>query len=48
MRVFLMPAASDQETLFKQSQWLVDVCKTTGFRYSSRLQVALWDRCVGK
>ena len=46
--VYLMPAASSSSTLIQKSQDLVEWCKRYGFRYSSRLQVSLWDRTVGK
>ncbi len=41
-RVLLMPEGIDAETLRQRGQWLVEVCKTEGFRFSPRLHVELW------
>jgi 7-carboxy-7-deazaguanine synthase len=41
-RVLLMPEGIDTETLRKRGQWLVEVCKAEGFRFSPRLHVELW------
>jgi 7-carboxy-7-deazaguanine synthase len=41
-RVLLMPEGIDSETLRQRGQWLVEVCKTEGFRFSPRLHVELW------
>ncbi len=48
LQVYLMPAAEDQKTLQAISNDVVEMCKETGFRFSSRLQVGIWDQCVGK
>ena len=41
-RVLLMPEGIDSETLRQRGQWLVEVCKIEGFRFSPRLHVELW------
>jgi 7-carboxy-7-deazaguanine synthase len=41
-RVLLMPEGIDAETLRQRGQWLVETCKTEGFRFSPRLHVELW------
>ena len=48
VQVYLMPAASDFETLRRLSAEIIELCKDTGFRFSSRLQVSVWDECVGR
>jgi 7-carboxy-7-deazaguanine synthase len=40
--VILMPEGTDPEILHSRSQWLAEVCKNLGFRFSSRLHVDLW------
>jgi 7-carboxy-7-deazaguanine synthase len=41
-RVVLMPEGTDPAVLRERALWLVEICKTEGFRYSPRLQVDLW------
>ena len=41
-KIILMPQAKDRETLLKQSRWLVEVCKSQGYSFSTRLQILLW------
>jgi 7-carboxy-7-deazaguanine synthase len=41
-RVVLMPEGTDAETLRERGQWLVEICKREGFRFSPRLQIDLW------
>lgn len=41
-RIVLMPQAQDRATLLDRSRWLVDICKTEGFLFSTRLQILLW------
>lgn len=48
MQVCLMPAADEREQLHKQSVAVVEMCKAAGYRFSPRLQVSIWDQCVGK
>lgn len=40
--VLLMPEGIDQATLTRRENWLVEICKQTGFRYCARLHVALF------
>jgi 7-carboxy-7-deazaguanine synthase len=40
--VLLMPEGTDVETLRSRANWIGDVCKRTGFRYSPRLHVELY------
>ncbi len=46
--VLLMPEGIDPETLRARAQWLVEICKDTGFRYCPRLHVDLWGATRGK
>jgi 7-cyano-7-deazaguanosine (preQ0) biosynthesis protein QueE len=46
-KISLMPRASDRETLIGKSQWLVEICKQTGYDFSNRLQVFLWENKRG-
>ncbi len=41
-RVILMPEARTEESLKEKSAWLVEKCKKEGFRFSTRLQIALY------
>ena len=41
-RVILMPEGIDAEKLRERSLWLVDLCKTTSFRYGPRLHIDLY------
>jgi 7-carboxy-7-deazaguanine synthase len=41
-RVVLMPEGTDAETVRERALWLVELCKSEGFRYSPRLHVDLW------
>lgn len=41
-RVLLMPQARTRRQLAARSRWLVEQCKTYGFRFSPRLHIALW------
>lgn len=40
--VILMPEGTDATCLRARSQWLAEVCKKLGFRFSPRLHVDLW------
>jgi len=42
-KVILMPEARDRETLLQRGQWLAELCKDKGYKFSNRLQVFLWD-----
>ena len=41
-RVILMPEGTDTAPLRERGQWLAEVCKAEGYRYSPRLHVDLW------
>jgi 7-carboxy-7-deazaguanine synthase len=41
-RVLLMPEGTDRETLRQRGQWLVEVAKREGYRFSPRLHVELY------
>jgi len=41
-KVWLMPEATTRELLAEKRPWLVEICKTYGFRYSDRLHVQIW------
>jgi 7-carboxy-7-deazaguanine synthase len=41
-RVLLMPEGTDEATLHARSLWLVEVCKTHGYRFCPRLHIYLW------
>jgi 7-carboxy-7-deazaguanine synthase len=41
-RVILMPEGTDAAPLRERGQWLAEICKQEGFRYSPRLHVDLW------
>lgn len=41
-RVVLMPEGVESERLRERGQWLAEICKEEGFRFSPRLHVDLW------
>ncbi len=41
-KIWLMPEATQRESLQEKRQWLVEICKKFGFRYSDRLHVQIW------
>jgi 7-carboxy-7-deazaguanine synthase len=41
-RVILMPEGIDRDLLRERSQWLAEICKDEGFRFSPRLHVELY------
>ncbi len=41
-RVVLMPEGTDAATLRARSEWVVEICKREGWRFSPRLHVDLW------
>lgn len=41
-KIWLMPEGTLPATLKKRREWVVDICKTYGFRYSDRLHVQIW------
>ena len=41
-RVILMPEGIDQAQLAARGQWLAEICKSEGFRFSPRLHIDLW------
>ena len=41
-RVVLMPCGTTSEAIRERGQWLVEACLRRDWRYSSRLQVELW------
>jgi 7-carboxy-7-deazaguanine synthase len=40
--VVLMPEGIDRDRLRERGQWIAEICKQEGFRYSPRLHVDLW------
>lgn len=47
-RIILMPQATDSDTLKQKSKFLVEICKENGFRFSSRLQIEIWENERGR
>ncbi|MCC7245426.1 MAG: 7-carboxy-7-deazaguanine synthase QueE [Saprospiraceae bacterium] len=41
-KIWLMPEGVSREQLAERREWLVDVCKNEGFRYSDRLHIQIW------
>lgn len=41
-KVWLMPEGTSARVLGQRRKWLVEICKTYGFRYSDRLHVQIW------
>lgn len=47
-RVYMMPQATQLNEYLEKSRWLADYCIQTGFAFSPRLQVMLWNGERGK
>jgi len=41
-RVMLMAEGIDAAVIRDRAQWIAEVCKLEGFRYSPRLHIDLW------
>jgi organic radical activating enzyme len=41
-QIWLMPEGSSRQILARKRPWMVEICKTHGFRYSDRLHVQIW------
>ena len=46
-KVMLMPQAATRDEFLSKSPMVADLCKSTGFAFSQRLQVLLWDNKKG-
>lgn len=42
-QVFLMPQAATRQEFMEKAAFVAELCKRTGFRFSERLQILLWD-----
>lgn len=40
--IVLMPEGVDRDTLRERGEWIVEICKQRGYRFSPRLHVDLW------
>lgn len=47
-KVYLMPQATTRIEYLEKSQWLAKSCLQTGFSFSPRLQVMLWNNQPGR
>jgi 7-carboxy-7-deazaguanine synthase len=47
-KVMLMPQASTRNELLQKSQMVAELCKRTGYAFSQRLHVLLWNNQKGK
>ncbi len=47
-KIVLMPEAQSREDLLSRSRWLVELCKTQGYMFSTRLHILLWGNERGK
>lgn len=45
--VLLMPEGTDAETLSRRGDWIVEICKHTGYRYCPRIHVELFGNTRG-
>jgi len=46
-RVYLMPAADNRGRLSEIAPIVAEMCKVEGYRFSTRLQIELWNTCTG-
>jgi 7-carboxy-7-deazaguanine synthase len=47
-KVMLMPQAVTRDELLAKSPMVADMCKRTGFAFSQRLQILLWNNARGR
>jgi len=47
-KIMLMPQAATRDELLAKSPMVADLCKGTGFAFSNRLQVLLWNNKEGR
>ena len=47
-KVMLMPQAATRDEFFTKSPIVANMCKQSGFAFSQRLQVVLWNNQKGK
>jgi len=47
-KVYLMPQASNRTEYLQKALWIAESCLKTGFSFSGRLQVMLWDGQRGR
>lgn len=47
-KVMLMPQAATRDELLAKSPMIAEMCKRTGFAFSQRLQILLWDNQKGR
>lgn len=46
-KVYLMPEGTEKEELNKKRQWLVEICKRYGFRFTDRLHIQIYGNKPG-
>jgi 7-carboxy-7-deazaguanine synthase len=46
-RIWLMPGGESKEEIDKVCQLVVEACKSSGFRYTDRLQIRIWNEALG-
>jgi len=47
-KIYLMPEGATREEVIDKSKWVIGLCKTHGWKFSSRLHVLLWSDERGK
>ena len=47
-KVYLMPQAASRTEYLEKSEWIAETCLKTGFSFSPRLQIMLWDGRAGR
>lgn len=47
-KVYLMPYGKTREEIIENSKWIIPICYTSGYNYSTRLQILLFDNEKGK
>ncbi len=47
-KLILMPEAGNKGDLMERSKWLVELCKSQGYMFSTRLHLLLWGNERGK
>jgi len=47
-KVYLMPQATSRTEYLERAGWIAETCLKTGFSFSPRLQIMLWDGQAGR
>jgi hypothetical protein len=47
LKISLMPACCTRDEFIHRAPEIIEICKKSGFRFSPRLQLMVWDKATG-